>query len=134
MVVVPEDSLGWGFAFAFDLAAITLMLVCEEKERGREKARDDPKALEEHSLVMSKRKILNGGKKSTEFGGPNERKATKACQKAMMASVRVVFALTRPTKVQARTFTKTKAEERIKEEKARKEPVLNLDSHLRNTQ
>ena len=23
MVVVPEDSLGWGFAFAFDLAAIT---------------------------------------------------------------------------------------------------------------
>ena len=23
MVVVPEDSLGWGFAFAFDLAATT---------------------------------------------------------------------------------------------------------------
>ena len=33
-----------------------------------------------------------------------------------------------PTKVQTRTFTKKKAEERIKKEKARKEPVLNLDS------
>ena len=46
----------------------------------------------------------------------------------MMASTRVGFALTSATKVQARTFIKTKAEEKIKKEKAKKEPILNLDS------
>ena len=40
-----------------------------------------------------------------------KRRARKACQKAMMVFRRVVFALTSPTKVQARTFPKTKAEE-----------------------
>ena len=45
-----------------------------------------------------------------------------------MASIRVSFALTSPTKVQARTFTKTKAEERIKKEKAKKEPIPDPDS------
>ena len=38
--------------------------------------------------------------------------------------MRVVFALASPTKVQARTFHKTKADERIKKEKAKKEPIL----------
>ena len=45
-----------------------------------------------------------------------------------MVSRRVVFALTSPTKVHARTFTKTKAEKRIKKEKAKKGPNLNPDS------
>ena len=31
------------------------------------------KGPEEHSLVMNKHKILNGGKKGTQFGGPKER-------------------------------------------------------------
>ena len=39
---------------------------------------------------------------------------------------RVVFALTNRTKVQARTFTKTKAEERTKKEKARKERFFSI--------
>ena len=56
------------------------------------------------------------------FGSP------EACQEAMMASITVVSALTSPIKVQARTFTKTKAEERIKKEKARNGPILNPDS------
>ena len=77
---------------------------------------------------MNKRKILNGGKKRTQFGGPRERKAIRACQKAMMASIRVVSALTSPTKAQARTFPKTKAEERIRKEKTKQEPILNPDS------
>ena len=63
----------------------------------------------------------------TLLGGPKERKANKACQEAMMVFRRVVFALTSPTKVQARTFTKTKAVERIKKEKAEWEPILNPD-------
>ena len=54
--------------------------------------------------------------------------ARRACQKAMMPSIRVVFALTSQTKVQARTFPKTKAEERIKKEKLKKEPIHNPDS------
>ena len=41
--------------------------------------------------MMNKRKILNGGKKKTQFGGPKERKAREACQKAMMAPRRVGF-------------------------------------------
>ena len=60
-------------------------------------------------------------------GGPKERKARKACQKAMMVFRRVVFARTSPTKMQARIFPKTKAEKRIKKEKAKKEPFRNPD-------
>ena len=48
-----------------------------------------------------------------------------------MASIRVVFALTSQTKVQARTFSKTKAEERSKKEKLKKEPIHNPDSQPR---
>ena len=54
--------------------------------------------------------------------------ARSACQKAMMAFRRVVFALTNRTKMQARTFTKTKAERRTKKEKAKKELIPNPDS------
>ena len=53
----------------------------EEKEREKEKAKDDPTGSEEHSLVMNKREILNGGKKKTQPGGLKERKARRACQK-----------------------------------------------------
>ena len=48
-----------------------------------------------------------------------------------MVSFKVVFALTSPTKVQARTFPRTKAEERIKKEEAKKEHIPNLDSRPR---
>ena len=87
-----------------------------------EKAKDDPKGPEENYLAMNRYKIPNGGQKRILLGGPKER---KACQKAMMVFRRVVFALASP--VQARTFTKTKARERTKKEKARKEPFLNPD-------
>ena len=43
---------------------------------------------------MNKHKIPNGGQKRTLLGGPKEKKARKAFQKAMMGSIRVVFALT----------------------------------------
>ena len=46
---------------------------------------------------MNKHKILYGGQKRILLGGPKERKARKACQKAMMA-FRSVFALTSQTK------------------------------------
>ena len=66
---------------------------------------------------MNKHKILNGGQKRTLLGGPKERKARKACQKAMMAFRMVVFALTSQTKAQARTIPRTKARERTKKGK-----------------
>ena len=44
-----------------------------------------------------------------------------------MAIRRVVFALTTQTKAQARIITRTKAKERTKKEKARKELILNPD-------
>ena len=40
----------------------------EKKER--EKAKDDPKGPEEHSLAMNRFKIPNGGQKRTLLGGP----------------------------------------------------------------
>ena len=49
-----------------------------KKEREKVRAKDDPEGPEEHSLVMNKHKILNGGKKRTQFGGPKEGKARKA--------------------------------------------------------
>ena len=64
----------------------------EEKERKKEKAEDDPKGPEEHSLAKNKHKILKCGQKRTLLGGTKERKARKDCQKAMMAFRRVVFA------------------------------------------
>ena len=67
----------------------------KKKKREKEKAKDDPKGPEKHSLVMSKRKIPNRGNEKAKFGGP---KARMACQKAMMASIKVVFALTSPKK------------------------------------
>ena len=76
---------------------------------------------------MNKDKILNGGQKRTLLGGPEDRKARKACQKAMMAFRRVVFSLTSPTKAQARIIPRTKARERTKKEKGRKEHILNPD-------
>ena len=106
----------------------------EEKEREKEKAKDDPKGPEEHPLAMNRYKIPNGSRKRTLLGGPKERKARRACRKAMMFFRRVVVAFTSPTKVQARTLTKTKAEERI----TRKRQRRNLSSirivSLGNTQ
>ena len=70
-------------------------------------------------MAKNKHKILHGGQKRTLLGGPEERKARKACHKAMMAFRRVVFALT--------SQIKAKAKERTKKEKAREVLVLNPD-------
>ena len=86
-----------------------------------------PKEAEEHSLAKNKHKIPKFSKKRTLLGGPQETKARKACQKAMMATRSVVFALTSQTKAQARIITRTKAKERTKKEKARKELIFHPD-------
>ena len=96
----------------------------KKKREGKEKAEDDPKGPEEHSLVMNRYKIPNGGQKRTLLGGPKERKARQACRKEIMVFRRVGFRPYQPDKNdQARAFTKTKAEERIKKEKAKTEPI-----------
>ena len=87
----------------------------EEKEKAKAKVKEDPKGPED-SLAMNKHKILNGQKR-TLLGGPEER---KACQKAMMAFRRVVFALTSQIEAQARIKPRTKARDRTKREEARK--------------
>ena len=99
----------------------------EEKEREKESTKVYPKEAEEHSLAKNKHKIPKFGQKRTLLGGSQETRARKACQKAMMAIRRVVFALTTQTKAQARIITTTKAKERTKKEKARKELILNPD-------
>ena len=49
----------------------------EEEEREKEKAKDDPRGLDEHSLSMNKYKIQNGRQKSV-LGGPKDRNVRKA--------------------------------------------------------
>ena len=83
--------------------------VKKKKEREEESTKVYPKEAEEHSLAKNRDKIPNGGQKRTLLGGTKDAKARKDCQKAMMVLGRVVFALTSSTKVQARTFPKTKA-------------------------
>ena len=106
----------------------------EKKGREKEKAKDDPKGPEEFSLAMSERKIPNGGKKRTHFGGPREREARRAHQKAMTVFRSVVFALTSSTKVQTRIFPKTKAEKGSKRKRQRKNHSEIRIRSLRNTQ
>ena len=77
-------------------------------------------------MAKNKHKILDGSQKRTLLGGPKERKARKAGQKATMAFRRVAFALTSQIKVQAKTL-RTRRKERTKQEKARKEFILNPD-------
>ena len=79
--------------------------VKRRKRKGqKEKAKDDPKGLEERSLVMNKRKILIGGKKRTQLGGPKESKARRACQNGNDGYHKGWFyAVTRPAKVQGRS-------------------------------
>ena len=53
----------------------------EKKEREKEKAQDNPEGPQRAFCGVIKRKILNGGKKKTQFGVPKERKARRACRK-----------------------------------------------------
>ena len=57
---------------------------------------------------MNKHKILNGGQKRTLLAGPDERKARKACQKAMMAFRRVGFRPYQPDKGAGKDYTQNK--------------------------
>ena len=53
---------------------------------------------------------------------PRKDRQERLFNRAMMASRRVVFALSSQTKAQARIIPRTEVEERTKKEKARKEP------------
>ena len=61
-------------------------------------------------MAKNKRKILNGGQWRSLLGGPKERKARKAGQKATKAFRSVAFALISQMKVQARTAPRTKTD------------------------
>ena len=68
------------------------------KGKGKAEGKGYPKGPEEHSLAKNEHKILNGGQKRTLLGGPKERKARRACQKAILASRRVVLRPYQPDK------------------------------------
>ena len=91
----------------------------------KEKAKVDSKELVEHTLVKNKHRTLNGGQKKIVLGGPRVRKAGKFLRRVTMAFRTVVFAPTNQKKVHAMNSTCTKAEARIRKEKARKVPILN---------
>ena len=82
------------------------------KGKGEGKGKGRSKRTGRASLVMNKRKILNGGEKRTKSGGPKERKARRAYQKA--SNHKGGFRPYQPDKGARKDFPKTKAEERIK--------------------
>ena len=87
----------------------------------------DSKEPEERSLVKNKHRTLNGGQKKIVFVGEKEKDARKNFQKAMKAFRKVGFALANQKRVQSMISTRTKAEERTKQERERKVLILNLD-------
>ena len=94
--------------------------------KGKGKGKVRFQGPEEHTLAKNNHTILIGGHKRTSLGGPKERKVRKASQ-GNDGFRKVAFALTSQIEAQARISPGIKAEERTKEEKARKELVLNLD-------
>ena len=62
----------------------------KRRKKKRKRQRTILKGLEEHSVEMNRYKIPNGGQKRSLLGGPKERQARKACQKAMKVYRRVV--------------------------------------------
>ena len=87
----------------------------EEKKRQRQRKRQKwiQKEQEEHSL--------SGGQKKTLLGGPKERKARKAFQKAMNAFRKVGFSDSPTRRRRARISSSIKTEE------AKEALILNLD-------
>ena len=69
------------------------------KEEAKERAKVNPKDLEEHSLVTSQHRNQNCGLKMIVLGGPKEYEERKAVQKVMKAFGRVEFELTRQIRV-----------------------------------
>ena len=101
--------------------------VAKKRQSKRKKGKVDSKELEEFSLVKNMHTILNGGHKKSVLGGPKVREAGKVSRKVKTASPKVVFALTNQKRVQSAIKNCTKAEARIKNERARKVLFLNLD-------
>ena len=64
----------------------------------------DSKGPKEHSLEKNKHTILNGGQKKKLLGGPKERKARKAFQKAMNAFRKVGFRTHQPEEGAGKDF------------------------------
>ena len=79
--------------------------------------------------MINKCKVLNGGKKKTQFGGSKGKKGKKGLSKGNDGFHKGGFSPL-PARQRCRQgfSPKTKAEEKNKEEKAKKEPILNPDS------
>ena len=76
----------------------------EEKVKAMEKLKVDSKGPKEHSLVENKHRILSGGQMKNLLGGPKERKARKAFQKAMSAFRKLGFRTHQPEKGAGKDF------------------------------
>ena len=98
----------------------------KKKRKGKRKAQ---------RYILKKRKSIRWRRTSTRSRNlvrrglclvvHRKQKQERLVKKARMAIRKVVFALTTQTKAQAKIITRTKAKEKTKEEKARKELILN---------
>ena len=101
----------------------------KRKEMEKEKAEDDPKGPEEHFFGDEQAQDPEWWLEEDLVWWSKGKKGKQGWSKGNDGlQIRVVFARTSPTKVQAMTFTIAKAEERVKKEKAKKELFLNRDS------
>ena len=78
----------------------SLRIASWREEEAKEKANEDSKDKEEHSLVKNKHVILNGSLQKMVLGGPKEDEAKRVDRKVKIASLQVVVALADQKRVQ----------------------------------
>ena len=76
--------------------------------------------------MKNKHRIMSGSMKKIVLGGPREEEARRVLGKAIIASLKVVFAFTKQKKVQAVSTADTQAEARNGKERGRKVLIRNL--------
>ena len=109
------------------LAVRTIQGPPGEKKKRKGKGKGRRRSKRTGRAFFGDERSTNGGQKRTLLGGPKERKARKAGQKAMMVFRRAVFAPYQPDKGAHKDFSPKKEEKMIKKEKAKKELFLNPD-------
>ena len=87
----------------------------------------DSKELVMCTLAKNKHKKMIGGQKKTVFGSPRIKKARKALRRVRTTSLRMMSVPIIQRNLQVMSTTGTKEEARIRKEKVKKVPILNLD-------
>ena len=125
--IVDERSCFWTWddnEYAWQSRPLKGRLV--KRINGKVKVNADPEGSAEHSLSENKHKVLNGGQKRTLLGGPEE-KNKKGWSKSNSGFQKGGFRPFQPDQGAGKDYTQNK--DKRKNQKGRKEFILNSDFH-----